>query len=272
MVNLLLMIVMVRFGDAANESGCGLGHSLRSRKVLPGYKSQCFVPSTTQSRWDRGAGRYFAAVRAKSCMVELGLLIAKDQSERKLREVSQQAVPGQWLSVARMSDQMRFGQWLRFVVGKSKKTARSPLKGLVLNSMRQSNMPLACGLRAASPSTSHIEENEKLQPCCPDLSANVVQRFCIQALPENTNMCVGLAVWRAFGKRWHGNELHLHATSTIVVAGLGRCVNEYCLSALRIYARNVHKLVVSGLGDSRNAPTNCADDTSILCLLDGKVV
>ena len=149
---------------------------------------------------------------------------------------------------------------------------RSPLKVSELGCMRKSDVPLACGLRAASPATSHVKEHEKLQPSCPDLTAKIVQCFDVQALSEDAYVCVGLDVWRALGKRRHGTELHLHTTPTIGVAGLGRCVNEICCSALRIYARNIHKLVVSGLGDSRHAPTNCADDACILCLLDGKVV
>ena len=96
-------------------------------------------------------------------------------------------------------------------------------------SMRNSDVPLVWGLRAVSPATSHVKEHEKLQPRCPDPTADV------QALPENTYLRVGLDVWRALGKRWHGNELHLHATSTIVITGLGRGVDEDSRFALRIF-------------------------------------
>ena len=138
--------------------------------------------------------------------------------------------------------------------------------------MRKSDVPLVWGLRAASPAASHVEEHEQLQPSCPDLSANIVQRFDEKAPPKYANLLVGLDVWRALVKQRQGNEFHVHAISPIVVAGLGRCVDEDGRSSLRCFARYVNKLGVGCFGDSRNAPTNSADDAGIICLLDGKVI
>ena len=138
--------------------------------------------------------------------------------------------------------------------------------------MRNSDVPLVWGLRAARPAASLVEEHEQLQPSCPDLSANIVQRFDEKALSEYANLRVGLDVWRALGKQRQGNKFYVHAISPIVVAWLGRCVDEDGRSSLRCFARYVDNLGVGCFGDSRNAPTDSADDAGILCLLDVKVV
>ena len=88
MAKLLLMFMVILRG-AADKPNRSLGQRLRRCKVLPGQKARRFAPSTSQSRRDGGAVRYFATARTYSFMVELGHLTSKDKSEWQLSKVAQ---------------------------------------------------------------------------------------------------------------------------------------------------------------------------------------